>query len=550
MKVLLSSLNSKYIHQNLAIRLLYELNKSFEGLEVKEYANKEDLYQIAKDCSEYDIVAFSCYIWNINQTIQLAKIIKELHPASKILLGGPEVSYDWNEIIELTEIDYIIHGEGELPFASFLNYYPEVEKVPSLIWKKDGITVENKKAKVFDLQFFQHINPYASMQDEELKNKICYIEASRGCPNCCTFCLAGLENNLRYMPINSIQSNLLYLMQRGKVIKFLDRTFNAKPSFAIAIFEFILQHYQSGNIFQFEIKADVLQREFIDYVKAHVSKGIFRFEIGIQTLNDASNKEIKRKLHFENISTFIQEVSGNVEIHLDLIVGLPHDTFKDIKYSFEKTFSLHAPELQLGFLKFLKGTPIRKENAQHGYIFDPHPPYQIIESYYLSKSEIQHIVMLEEALEIYWNKKRALYSLKYISQHYSIFDFLSGLGRLRKESIHQVNSGLIENYTSLFEYSKQEFPNDEVLLELIALDYYLHHKVKPASKFIKEIEAFDRLEIIYRHHLDPQKYRYVMHKVHFSVSTLIKEGHYKLEEDIMLIKFDGIHWPSAIFIAR
>ncbi len=548
MKVLLTTINSKYIHQNLAIRLLFELNRNYEGLHWKEFIGKDSSDEIASYCAYYQLVAFSCYIWNITQILEVATKIKKINPECKILLGGPEVSYDWNQVINLEEIDFIILGEGEIPFASFLNSFPAFDQVPDLVWKKDGLVIENHAAEMLNIQELSHINPYCNDANEELKNKICYIEASRGCPHTCDFCLAGLQNKLRYLPLETIHSNLLYLMEKGRIIKFLDRTFNANPYFAISIFKFILENYKPGNIFQFEIKADTLQPELIEFINNHVPQGIFRFEIGIQTLNIKSNNEIKRKQNFENISKFIEQISDKIEIHLDLIVGLPHDYWDDIKFSFEEVFKLFAPELQFGFLKFLKGTPIRNDYQVHGYEFDTNPPYQIIKSDYLSENELQKITMVEHALEIYWNKKRSLHTLKYIALNDSIFDFLYGLGMYFESKTGFRKYDLNEIYNNIFEFSKLYLPENKLILNLIALDYYTQYKVKPKIQFIDEIDKALKYKILEKLHLNYNKFRYVVIPVHFKLEKFLKENMMEFYDDLVVIQYDGINKPQLFFV--
>jgi anaerobic magnesium-protoporphyrin IX monomethyl ester cyclase len=544
--ILLTTINSKYIHQNLAIGLLYALNKNHKGLTLKEFEAKTGTDEITAYCSTYEMVAFSCYIWNINRTLEVAQEIKQINPECKILLGGPEVSYEWEDLIALSYIDFIITGEGEIPFSQLLNLYPDTATIPGLVWKCHGEVRVNPEPAMFDLQRLQNINPYLSFNPDELKHKVCYIEASRGCPNCCAFCLAGLHNKVRYLPMEIIQANLLYLMEKGSVIKFLDRTFNTHPAFAISVFQFILDHYQPGNIFQFEMKADILQEDLIAFIRTYVPKGVFRFEIGIQTLNPKSNREVRRIQRFENIKTFIAQVSDKVEIHLDLIVGLPHDYLADIKFSFEEVFKLFAPELQLGFLKFLKGTPIRKNHQHHGYSFDPEPPYQIIESNYLSRAELEQITLVEHELDRYWNKKRALHTLKYVALTYSIFDFLYSLGLYQKEKCETMNMDIIELYTTLHEFSKQQYPNDGLLRELIAFDYYLQHKVKPANRFLPEITKQEQAEVYNKLKLNQHKYRYIIHPVHFSLQKLLNSGIVEPSTGLMIIEYSGVERPRVV----
>ena len=249
MKVLLTTLNAKFIHANLAIRLLYELNKEYDNIDWKEFSIKENLDSVAKDCAKYELIAFSCYIWNITQTLKVARIIKSLNPDCKILLGGPEVSYENEDIISQNEIDYIISGEGEIPFREFLHSYPKVQNVPGLIHKINGEIFRNPEPAKFNVSELEYILPYKNDPPEELKNKVLYIETSRGCPYKCEFCLASLDNKVRYLPTPHIHNNLLYLMNHGKVIKFLDRTFNLKKDFTISLFQFILENHKPGNVF-------------------------------------------------------------------------------------------------------------------------------------------------------------------------------------------------------------------------------------------------------------------------------------------------------------
>lgn len=513
MKLLLTTLNAKYIHLNLAIRLLYSLHKDREGLMWKEFTIKEKPEDIAAQCAGYDIVAFSCYIWNIKQTLAVAKAIKQLSPSTKILLGGPEVSYDYDDVIARDEVDYIIVGEGEIPFAAFLEAYPNVQHVPNLVHKVDGQVQFLPQQVQFDLTQYRGINPYQFDPPEDLHNKIAYVETSRGCPYKCEFCLASLDNKVRYLPIEDLKNNLLYLMQHGRVVKFLDRTFNVKKDFTIDMFSFILQHRKPGQVFQFEITADIVHPDIIRYIHEQVPVGVFRFEIGIQTVNQKANLQVSRKQNFDKTAAVIKQLDSIIEMHLDLIVGLPLDEWNDIKYSIEEVFKLEPPELQLGFLKFLKGTPVRHKHEQHGYIFDPEPPYQIIESNYLSKDELFRITLLEEALEMYWNKKRLAHTLTYVSRNYSIFDFLLGLGTLFHSRYDFHKHTLNQLYDTAHEYVKITFPEDPFMAELVAIDYYLQANLKPQLRYVSEAKALPEKTKGTRHvalplQFDFKKYRH------------------------------------------
>lgn len=546
MKVLLTTLNAKYIHINLAIRLLYELNQEREGLAWKEFTIKEDRGEIADFCKDFDVVAFSCYIWNITQTLDVAQKIKAHRPETKILLGGPEVSYDWQDVIVRPEVDYIITGEGETPFRAFLEQYPRLDAVPGLVRKTGADVQATPEAGIFDLTAYRDIMPYRNDPPETLRNKVLYVETSRGCPYKCEFCLASLDNKVRYLPNESLKALLLYLMQHGRVIKFLDRTFNIKRDFTIDIFQFILANYRPENVFQFEITADILHPDIIRFIREHVPKGLFRFEIGIQTLNQKANLEVSRKQNFEKTKAIIEALSDKVEMHLDLIVGLPLDYWDDIRYSFEEVFKLYPPELQLGFLKFLKGTPVRHKYEQHGFVFDPNPPYQIIESNYLSKAQLQQIEVLENALEIYWNKKRAFHTLKYVTKNHSIFDFLLGLGNhfQSKTAFHQYK--LEDVFDILAAFVQQNYPNDPYLYELVTLDYYLFHKMKPRPQYLPEIERAAKFALLDRLKLNHQKFRFAVLPLGFDFAFFEKENTIIPQKTCLIIQYDGKEKGSIV----
>ena len=547
MRVLLTTLNAKYIHINLAIRLLYELNKKeHEGLEWKEFTIKEPKDGVADFCKEYDVVAFSCYIWNITQTLAVARLIKTLNPNTKILLGGPEVSYEYNDLITLPEVDYIITGEGETPFKAFLEAFPNVENVPNLVFEKEGKVKENLPAPMFDLIHYTNFNPYINDKPEDLYNKVCYVETSRGCPYKCEFCLASLDNKVRTLPIADIKANLLYLMQHGRVIKFLDRTFNVKKDFTIDMFEFILSNHRPENVFQFEITADIVHPDIVAYIQEKVPKGLFRFEIGIQTVNQQANLQVSRKQNFDKTSAVIKKLDNKIEMHLDLIVGLPLDYWNDIKYSIEEVFKLFPPELQLGFLKFLKGTPMRHKYKEHDYEFDPLPPYQIIKSKYLTEDELTKITILEEALEIYWNKKRAAHTLKYVALNYSIFDFLLGLGTLfiSKSNFHK--HSLTDIYQIIDEYVKTNFANDTILQELIAIDYYLQPNIKPKTQFLEEIDRSEKTAIINQLKLNHHKYRFIMVPISFDFEVWQQTEKITFLNTTIIFQYNGVTKAEVI----
>lgn len=546
MKVLLTTLNAKYIHLNLAIRLLYSLNKHREGLDWKEFTIKEKPEDIANVCKDYDVIAFSCYIWNITPTLAVARLLKQLNPEIKILLGGPEVSYEYDDFIAKDEVDYIIVGEGEIPFSLFLDHYPNINQVPNLVYKSEGEVKMFPKDLTFNLEDFSGINPYENDDASQLYNKVCYVETSRGCPYKCEFCLASLDNKVRYLPIEDIKSNLLYLMERGRTIKFLDRTFNVKKDFAIDIFQFILDNHRPGNVFQFEITADIVHPDIVAFIQKYIPKDLFRFEIGIQTVNQKANLQVSRKQNFDKTSGVIKQLENKIEMHLDLIVGLPLDEWADIKMSIEEVFKLHPPELQLGFLKFLRGTPLRNKHQQHDYVFDPMPPYQMIQSKYLSKEELFRITLLEEALEIYWNKKRAVLTLKYISHQYSIFDFLLGLGEYFKSRRDFHQHTLYDIYDMLFEFVELNYSQHVHLKQMVAIDYYAQSKVKPQERYMMELPQKEKVEFIESNKLNHHQYRFIVLPITFNYVKLIETGIISPSTHPLILQYNGTTKPILL----
>ena len=542
MKILLCTLNSKYIHSNLAIRLLYQLNKNHDGLDWKEFTIKEDVDEIAAYCSTYDVIAFSCYIWNILQTLEVTQKIKLRNPKCKILLGGPEVSYENEHIITRNDIDYIICGEGEIPFREFIRSFPDISLVPGLIFKTEKGIKKNAEPPKFATDELATILPYSNDPPEDLKNKILYIETSRGCPYKCEFCLASLDNKVRYLPNLHIRENLLYLMNHGRVIKFLDRTFNLKKEFTISLFQFILDNHKPGNVFQFEITADILHPEIIQFINEKIPAGLLRFEIGIQTVNQKANLAVSRKQNFEKTKSIIQQLRHKIEMHLDLIVGLPLDTFDDIKYSVEEVFKLHPPELQLGFLKFLRGTPVREKYLEHGFVFDDNPPYQIIRSNYLSEKQLHQITLIENMLEIFWNKKKCINTLKYISRQYSIFDFFLFLG-IEFEKHHDVHKhSLTDAFQSIIAYIEIKYSHDKVLRDLLKIDYYLYSKIKPLELFPILKETVSRNEV----NSKKSKLRHIHLDISFNFEKWIMEERIEKSPEIIQLQFDGENKPQVI----
>lgn len=543
-KFLLTTLNAKYIHLNLAIRILYDLNHDKANISWSEHTIKSDFNEVAEACALYDVVCFSCYIWNISQTLAVCEILKRINPEVKILLGGPEVSYEWEEVMLHPAVDYLILGEGEIPFQQFVTNYPQVKGIPNLVTKENYTNVLPTPIDCkFSVNNLSNRNPYQYDPTVDLRNKVCYIETSRGCPYKCEYCLASLDNNVRDLPVEAVKSNLKYLMEHGRTIKFLDRTFNLKKDFTIDLFQFILDNHRPDNIFQFEITADITHRDIIAFVQEKVPPGLFRFEIGIQTVNQESNLEVGRKQDFAKTSDVVNQLKDQIEMHLDLIVGLPFEYYNDLRYSFDNTFALYPDELQLGFLKFLKGTPLRINYKKHGYKFDKNAPYEILESNYISPAELHNATLVEKALDIYWNKKRAINTLHYISTTGSVFDFLLGLGEYFGTHYQFHKHVLLDIYEALYKYTLLAHPTDTVLQQLIYLDYYSYNKIKPHDLFGIEPDKKEQNSVLSDLGFNIHKSRYAYFPISFDINHWLENFEIKQADDLLVVQFLGREKP-------
>ena len=541
---LLTTLNAKYIHLNLAIRILYDLNHDKANLDWSEHTIKSDFDEVAQACSTYDVVCFSCYIWNISQTLEVCEILKTINPEVKILLGGPEVSYEWGKVIEHPAVDYLILGEGEIPFQQFVSNYPNVKGIPNLVTKNNYTKILPTPLDLrFSVNNLANRNPYQYDPTIDLRNKVCYIETSRGCPYKCEYCLASLDNNVRDLPVDSVKSNLLYLMQHGRTIKFLDRTFNLKKDFTIDLFQFILDNHRPENIFQFEITADIIHSDIIAFVQEKVPPGLFRFEIGIQTVNEESNLEVGRKQNFTKTSDVVNQLKDKIEMHLDLIVGLPFEYFSNLRYSFDNTFALYPDELQLGFLKFLKGTPLRINHEKYGYKFDEQAPYEIVESQFITPQELHKATLVEKALDIYWNKKRAINSLRYISSRGSVFDFMLGLGEYFEAHYQFHKHVLLDIYEALWKYALLAYPEDKILHQLIYLDYYSYNKIKPHDLFGIEPDKKEQNRVLSALGFNIHQSRYAYFPVSFDIHHWMGNFEVKEDTDTLVVQFTGKEKP-------
>lgn len=410
MKILLTTLNSKYVHSNLALKYLYaSAEKSRNSIDIQEFTinNEEDYIFTELLRKSYDAVCFSCYIWNVDRTLYLAENLKKARPEVKILLGGPEVSFDVTAFMSQHKfIDFIISGEGEAPFSQwaemFLSEAQEYEKIRGLTYRLEGKIYVNPTAP--PLQFESVPFPYLSLVCEE--DKIMYYESSRGCPFQCGYCLSSLERKVRTLSMERVKSDLSYFIyKKVKQVKFIDRTFNWDKRRSYQIMKYLISSDNGTTNFHFELCGDLIDGELLQLLET-ARPGLFQFEIGVQTTNENALAACNRKSDFPKLAENVRRLveMDNIHIHLDLIAGLPHEDYPSFRKSFNDVYSLKGHALQLGFLKLIKGTPLREQAEEHGYVYRAQAPYEVISSKYISALALVRLKKIENVLELYYNR--------------------------------------------------------------------------------------------------------------------------------------------------
>lgn len=498
MKVVLSTLNAKYIHTSLALRCLKAFSEEQFDIDIAEYTIKDPAMNIVSDIFSRnpDVVGFSCYIWNIEETITVINMLRKIKPDVRIILGGPEVSYDtgfWME--RIPEVDFIVIGEGEETFHHLLTEIEGEGKYHMVF----GISYRKKRDEQEEvlinpprpkLNLNELPTPYRFKEDiPQLGSRVVYFETSRGCPFSCQFCLSSIEVGVRYFDIERTKSDILYLIANGaKLIKFVDRTFNIKREYALDMFQFLIENHQ-GCVFQFEITADIMRPEVLDYLAEHAPAGVFRFEIGVQSTNDPTNLAVQRRQNWSKLVRTVTKVrdSKKIDQHLDLIAGLPLENYDTFRGTFNDVFELRPEELQLGFLKMLRGTGLRLDAHKWGYIYMDRAPYEMLGNDLMPFGDIVRIKRVEDVLEKYWNAHRMDHTLLYLVDRVftSPFDFFQLFGdywegRGWQKIGHQLEDlfSRLWSYLETLEPGEQQLDHD-VSLGLMKYDYYLNHNYKP-----------------------------------------------------------------------
>jgi radical SAM superfamily enzyme YgiQ (UPF0313 family) len=443
MKVLLTTLNAKFVHIALPLWYLYHYarvnycpgNPALE-FKLREFNINQDLGWICGEMfgEQADVIGFSCNIWNIEQILIICQRIKWLAPKTVIILGGPEVSAEPEELLSRhPAVDFIVVGEGEITFTEWLQEFgkesPEWSGVDGLVYRDAGRIVANhSRAPIDDLS----ILPFPYPEDlAPFRHKLVYHETSRGCPFHCQYCLSANEQRVRFLPMERVQQELLrFIDAEIAQVKFVDRSFNCNPDRAKLLWRFLIEHPGRTN-FHFEIVGDLLDDESIE-ILAQAPPGMFQFEIGVQSTNSMTLELIQRKMDFTKLSHQVSKLvkKQNIFIHLDLIAGLPGEDYPSFARTFDENMAIKPDRLQLGFLKLLKGSGVRERAAEYGYIFTAETPYEVMANHWITYGELLQLKVIEDLLERYHSSRRFARSMEYLFAEFpSPFMFFESLAR-------------------------------------------------------------------------------------------------------------------------
>lgn len=583
MKFLLVAVNAKYIHSNPAVYSLKRFAGEYtDAVEIAEYTINNRMEDILEDIyrRKPDAIGFSCYIWNIGMVEKLMGELHKLLPQLPVFLGGPEVTYDADKLLrKYPYLTGIFIGEGEATFAQVVKYYvkknPEsLEDIPGLMLRS-GMTPERKPLNLTDVPFlYDDMAPFT--------NRIIYYETQRGCPFRCSYCLSSIDKTVRFRDIEVVKKELAFFLEKKvKQVKFVDRTFNCNHDHAMAVWQYLYEHDNGVTNFHFEIAGDILREDEIALV-AKMRPGLVQFEIGVQSTNTDTLREIRRVMDIEKLKQVVAALKAahNVHIHLDLIAGLPYEDYDSFARSFDDVYAMEPEQLQLGFLKVLKGSYMAEMAESYGLVYTDYAPYEVLYTNWLSFTEICRLKRIEEMVEIYYNSGQFAHSLPVMiadfgsrmaagqqalaeEQHgravsgQGAFAFYEALAAFYEEQGFFVETpSRIYRYQALLSFAKTIHPErEELYKELLLFDLYVRENLKSRPDFAPDlhdlqsvIHAFYKKEESERRYLPhlseipaPQLSR-MTHLEPFSYSvwaTDVSEVK-KLQEQIFLL-FDYDH---------
>ena len=502
MKILLAACNAKYIHSNLAVYDLQAYAAEYaDHIVLKEYTINQQKDDIMRDIylEHPDVVCVSCYIWNVSFVKELMADLTKILPDADFWAGGPEVSYDAEKFLtENPEFKGVMVGEGEETFRELAGYY--VEKNPQDLKDMTGICykdgekiIHNGWRQIMDLSSIPFI--YKDLSD--FKNRIIYYESSRGCPFSCSYCLSSIDKKLRFRDTEMVKKELQFFID-NKVpqVKFVDRTFNCKHDHAMAIWKYINEHDNGVTNFHFEISADLLKEEELQEMST-MRPGLIQLEIGVQSTNPDTIKAIYRTMDFEKLKGIVDRIHsfGNIHQHLDLIAGLPYEDYDSFRHSFNDVYALKPQQLQLGFLKVLKGSHMMEMCQEYGIVYKTREPYEVLSTKWLDYDHVLKLKTVENMVEVYYNSGQFQNTLEYLEGFFpDAFSIYERLGNFYMEKGYgDVSHTRMRRYEILLEFLEDvsEISMDQVKDQMV-YDLYLRENLKSRPGFARDQKPFER----------------------------------------------------------
>lgn len=480
MKILLCAVNAKYIHSNLAVySIRANAGEYRDQIELGEYTINQYVEDILQDIykKQPDLIAFSCYIWNIRHIRELVRELRKVMPNVPIWLGGPEASYDAKGLLEnYPEVTGVLVGEGEESFYELCKYYDgkieNLSAVKGIVYRCEGEIIEKPFAFVLDLSSLK----FAYEDFEDFEHKIIYYESSRGCPFSCSYCLSSIDKSVRFRDLEIVKGELqTFIEAKVPQVKFVDRTFNCKASHAMEIWNYIYEHDNGVTNFHFEVAADLITEEELALF-AKMRKGLIQLEIGVQSTNKETVCEIRRKMDFAKVAERVTRVKNleNIHQHLDLIAGLPNENYESFAKSFDDVFALRPEQLQLGFLKVLKGSYMYENRMAYGLVYRSEPPYEVLSTNWISYDEMIRLKGIEQIVELYYNSHQYDKTLEAVLEgETSAFGFFESLADdYRAKGYHLVNHSRKEKYYILKDFLDRRYPEkSEYYWELLKEEF-------------------------------------------------------------------------------
>lgn len=507
MKILLAACNAKYIHSNLAVYDLKAYSSDYdEHVILREYTINQPKDEILKDIysSGADVVCFSCYIWNISFVRELIRDLVKILPKTAFWAGGPEVSYDAEKFLtEMPEMTGVMVGEGEKTFHDLLEFYIDgkdsLEEISGIAYRTGDKIIHNGWRELMDLSAI----PFVYEHLEKFENRIIYYESSRGCPFSCSYCLSSIDKKLRFRDLELVKKELqFFLDHRVPQVKFVDRTFNCKHEHAMTIWKYILEHDNGVTNFHFEISADLLREEEMELM-SQMRPGLIQLEIGVQSTNPETIRAIHRHMDLKKLEHCVNRVHSfrNIHQHLDLIAGLPYEDYDIFHQSFNDVYQMKPDQLQLGFLKVLKGSLMQKEAEGYGIVYKEKEPYEVLSTNWLTYGEVLKLKMVESMVEVYYNSGQFWHTLEYlVPLEKDAFTFYEKLGSFyEKKGYSEISHSRMRRYEILLEYLKEETDvPTEVAAQKMLYDLYLREKLKKRPAFASDQKQYETAVWNYR----------------------------------------------------